>query len=218
MDANSSRSAGRKTELIMGGVFVLLALVICFSPPAISARHHRAMTRFPADGYLNAADSELFEVAATITLWHTDSRDPESKLMKGIVSISFNNISETVIKDFRWIGEMSVDLREHRPWGTYWLNDPGVYSSYAVLWNELRRTKYDIYPKGAELPEPEPGSRRWPSAGFIYDHSMGLAFSGADGGLEALVASCRTPIRLKLLHEAGVEYLIVIPEVIYEEN
>lgn len=211
--------ARRKIDIIIGAVFVLLLLIIYFSPSGISSRYRRTMIDFPADGYVAAEDSQQYAVTVTITLSsseYQDEYDPDRQFISGKLHLEIYNIGTEPLRDFRWIGEMDPDLQEYLAWGRWsLLNDPGIYTRYSMLLSNALSPKHDMYPRDAILPDYNPNERRQPTRGFIYDGGLSLWHSESDDELDVVLDYVRKPIRLKLLHEGGTDYILVYPEVDY---
>ena len=209
--------ARHKADIIVGISFVLLLLVIYFSPSQISVRHNRALTRFPEDGYVAVEDSQQYAATAVITLSLADYRDeyaPDKSFLTGQLHLEIYNIGREPLRDFNWIGELGQETQERLAANSPWLPPVGINTRYSMLLAQVFRTKYDMYPRDATLPDHEPGGRRQPTSGVVYDH-QGLSFwySETAGDLDAVLACAEKPIKLKLLHEGGTDYLLVYPVV-----
>lgn len=209
--------ARHKADIIVGIGLVLLLLVVYFSPSQISSRYRRVLIQFPVDGYVAAEDSQQFIATATITLLaneYQDEYEPDKQFIDGKIHLEIYNIGTEPLRDFRWVGEMDPDLREYFAWGRGGvLNDPGIYTRYSMLLTAARGPKHDMYPQDAVLPDYTYGGRRQPTRGFIYDGNLSLWYSETAGDLDAVLASAEKPIKLKLLHEGGTDYLLVYPVV-----
>ncbi len=209
--------ARRKTDIIIGTSFVLLLLIIYFHPSEISSRYRRTLIQFPADGYVAAKDSQQFAVTATITLSaseYQDEYEPDTQFINGKVHLELYNIGTEPLRDFRWIGEFDQDLQQYLAWGRWsLLNDPGIYTRYSMLLAKALSPKHDMYPRDVDVPDYEPAVRRQPTRGFIYDGPLTLWYTAEADDLDVVLACVQKPIKLKLLHEGGTEYLLVHPEV-----
>lgn len=209
----------RKTDIIVGTVFVLLLLIIYFSPSGISSRYRRKLIRFPDDGYVAVEDSQQYEVTVTITLSSSEYQDeyePDRHFISGKLHLEIYNAGTEPLRDFTWVGELDQELQEYLAWGRWsLLNDPGIYTSYSMLLSNALSPKHDMYPRDAILPDYDPGKRRQPTRGFIYDGPLTLWYTAQEDDLDVVLACAQKPIKLKLMHEGGTDYLLVYPEVDY---
>lgn len=174
--------------------------------------------QFPDDGFTVATDSQQFEVTATITLESSDYQDEyqeDKKFVNGELHLEIYNIGAEPLLDFRWVGEWDQELQEYFAWGRQkLLNAPHIETRYSMLLsNILFRTKHDMYQRDAILPDYEGEERRWPTRGYIYGDQLGLWYSATTQDVSEVLACFNKPIRLKLMHEGGTEYLLVYPEV-----
>lgn len=213
---NSSRCARRKTDSIVGISLVLLLLVIYFSPSAISSRYRHAVLKFPDSGYMVAEDSQQYAISVTITLLsrvHSDQYEADKEFITSQLHLEIYNEGSEPLRGFRWVAEFDQGLQEFlAPETMPWLNDPGIYTRYSMLFNQVFGPRYDLYPQDATLPEAS--TQRRPFSGFIYDH-QGLAFWSpqSENGLDELLVYLQKPIKFKLMHEGGTDYLLVYPKI-----
>lgn len=209
--------ARRKTDIIIGTIFVLLLLIIYFSPSGISSRYRRALLQIPTEGYVAAEGCQQYAVTVTITLSPNEYQDeyhPDKNFINGKLHLEIYNTGIEPLRDFTWVGELDQELKEYLAWGRWpWLNDPGIYTRYSMLLSKALSPKHDMYPQDAILPDYDPGKRRQPTRGFIYDGPLTLWYTAQEDDLDVVLACAQKPIKLKLIHEGGTDYLLVYPVV-----
>lgn len=215
MDRNT-RHSQRRTNVIIVVALAILLLVIYFHPASISERRNRTMYRFPEEGYVAATNSQQYEVTATLELDLSknveNTYQPDAIFIGGSLRLEIYNIGDEPLRNFRWVAELDQELHRYVAGGFFYQLPPqGIYKSYAHLW-QVYRTKYDLFSQGALLPEQD-ATGRHSTRGYIYKQGFGLQYSPAEIDLDTLLAYIEKPIRLKLMHEAGTDYLLVYPEV-----
>lgn len=202
-----NRKWGR-TETVVAVVSVLVFLFVYFSPLSISTRYRNSLLRFPDEVYILAEDSVTFEVTATVTLG-----EPLENHIGADFRLEFYNKGVDLVRDFCWVGKLDA-LVDFVSFSSPYLNDPGVCGSYQMLWS-LRRN-LDLLPKGSS--RLEASGRGWLTTGLVCQENKAFEFSIETGGLEGLLDALQRPIRLKLVHEGGTEYVEVTPAIISSSN
>lgn len=206
---------GTETAVIVA--LALVALVIYFSPLSISQRQRSALLHFPEDRYFSAEQSERFRVNLTITINELPDSEHSQALLEANMILNMNNSSTQTVRDFRWAGAMDQSLLGYLsiiPPVNLFLNDPGVYGSYKMLWSSISRLKLDLLPEGT-LPSHSQDNARAETISIIHgDRKVFDVTRQTEGSLEDLLEALARPVKLKLIHEGGTEYVTVTPVII----
>lgn len=204
-----------RSDRIVAVLVLAIGLLLYFSPLAISERYCRWMTQFETDSYLSVAEGPL-DILATIDV---QPGNPEShpNTVSVLIELTFSGREQQPVSDLRWMGMLPDGLlpfTDGHPLNIY-LNYPWVYGSYRQLVSQLLRTRYDITAPGTQAGRVS-GKLRYQTPVYVSSSHTWFHVNGEAGDLDALIEQLRLPIRLKLVHAGGCDYVQVVPRVVVE--